>query len=297
VKTEVYGSRRTRADIEALKADLYAVVEENQPMTVRQVFYQMVSRGLIEKTEAEYKRTVVRLLTVMRISRELPFSWIADNTRWQRKPRTYSSLEAAIQNTAECYRRCLWDDQDVHVEIWLEKDALAGVLYEETGSWDVPLYVTRGYPSVSYLYGAAELIEEEGKPAHLYYFGDYDPSGLDIPRNVEERLREFAPEAEIEFTRVAVTPDQIASMGLPTRPTKKTDSRSEKFGTDESVEVDAIPPKILREMVSSCITQHVDGRALEVTQIAEEEERKALAMFARHSTVLMKNFAEHGWEL
>jgi hypothetical protein len=286
MKTVVYKSRsikrsrRTRVEIEDLKSNLYAVVEENQPMTVRQVFYQMVSRGLIEKTEAEYKNTVVRLLTDMRISGELPFGWIADNTRWQRKPLTFSSMEAAIRRTAECYRRSLWDDQEVHVEIWLEKDALSGVLYEETASWDVPLMVTRGYPSVSYLYEAAEAIGYNGKPAHLYYFGDYDPSGLDISRNVEERLREFAPDAEIEFTRVAVTPDQVVSMGLPTRPTKKTDSRSKNFGTDESVEVDAIPPKTLRLMVSSCITQHIDRRALEVTQLAEAEEQKALELLA-----------------
>ena len=92
-----------------MKADLYAVVEENQPMTVRQVFYQMVSRGLIDKTEADYSRAVVRLLTTMRLAHELPFAWIADNTRWQRKPRTYSSLKEALRHTAECYRRSIWD--------------------------------------------------------------------------------------------------------------------------------------------------------------------------------------------
>src|SRR5262249_13758807 len=198
----------------------------------------------IAKTEMEYKTTVVRLLTDMRLSGKIPFGWIADNTRWMRKPRSYSSMEEALRRTAETYRRSLWDNQDGYVEVWLEKEALAGVLVEETGPWDVPLMVTRGYPSLSYLYEAACAIRALDKPAHLYYFGDYDPSGMDITRNVEERLRQFAPEAQIHFARVAVTPEQINELQLPTRPTKKTDSRSRSFD-GESVEVDAIPPRQL----------------------------------------------------
>ena len=162
-------------------------------MTVRQVFYQAVSAGLIAKTEREYKNSIVRLLGKMRILGDIPWGWIADSTRWMRKPQTFSSLEAALERTARTYRRALWDTQPVHVEVWSEKDALAGVLYEETERWDVPLMVTRGYPSLSYLYEAAEAVEAEEKPTFVYYFGDYDPSGLDISRNVEERLREFAP--------------------------------------------------------------------------------------------------------
>jgi hypothetical protein len=127
------------------------------------------------------------------------------------------------------------------VEVWLEKDALAGVLYEETDRWDVPLMVTRGYASLSYLYHAAMRITESRKPAHLYYFGDFDPSGVDITRAVEEGIRELGPDADIEFERVAVTEDQIQSMRLPTRPTKGSDSRRKNFKGD-SVEVDAIHP-------------------------------------------------------
>ena len=112
-------------------------------MTVRQVFYRLVSSGVIPKTEASYKNIVVRLLGIMRREGDLPFRWIADNTRWMRKPSTYSSLEHALDNTIATYRRALWDQQDSYVEIWLEKDALAGVLYDVTAEWDVPLMVTR----------------------------------------------------------------------------------------------------------------------------------------------------------
>src|SRR5579884_1723964 len=149
--------RRTKKEIEGIKDVLYETLAEDNPMTVRQVFYQLVSRGVIAKTETEYKATVGRLLTDMRRAGEIPFGWIADNTRWMRKPGTYSSMEQALQRTAEAYRRSLWDNQGVYVEVWLEKDALAGVLYRATESWDVPLMVTRGYPSLSYLYDAAEV--------------------------------------------------------------------------------------------------------------------------------------------
>jgi hypothetical protein len=255
------------------------VLAAEQPMTVRQVFYQLVSRGAIAKTEEEYKGTVVRLLGEMRLDGEIPFGWISDNTRWMRKPRTYSSVEQALRRTAETYRRSLWDRQPVYVEIWLEKDALAGVLYHVTQTWDVPLMVTRGYASLSYLHGAAEAIAAEGKPAFIYYFGDWDPSGLDITRQVESRLRQFAPEADIHFERVAVTERQIHDLSLPTRPTKGTDSRSKNFA-GASVEVDAIPPGELRLLVDRCIVQHVGEQALEVNRVAEQSEREILTQMA-----------------
>ena len=267
--------RRTRGQMETIREAIYRVTQAQHPMTVRQVFYQLVSIGAIEKAEAEYKQTVVRLLTLMRRSRELPFGWIADNTRWMRKPRTYSSVEELLQRTAQTYRRALWDNQPAYVEVWLEKDALAGVVYEETDPWDVPLMVTRGYPSLSYLFEAAETIAECGKPAYLYYLGDWDPSGVDITRSVERGVREFAPNAEIELERIAVTPRQVEELGLPTRPTKKTDTRSKNF-SGESVEVDAIPPALLRALVRECIEKHVDRRTLARTRRIEAAERETL---------------------
>ena len=244
-------------------------------MTVRQLFYQLVTSSTISKTETSYKNIVVRLLGLMRRDGDLPFSWIADNTRWMRKPRTYSSLEQALDNTVRTYRRSLWDQQDAYVEIWLEKDALSGVLYDVTAEWDVPLMVTRGYPSLSYLHVAAETIADEDRPCFIYYFGDHDPSGVDIPRKVEADLRTFAPDADLSFERVAVTPEQIEEWKLPTRPTKKTDTRARHF-EGESVEVDAIPPAQLRTICRGCVEQHIDVRALEQTQLVEQAERDTL---------------------
>ena len=104
-------------------------------MTVRGVFYQATVAGIVPKTEAGYKNSVGRTLVQMRRSGQLPYSWIADNTRWQRKPQTFSSLEQALQHSAEYYRRSLWTDQPVYVEVWSEKDALAGVFASVTQEW------------------------------------------------------------------------------------------------------------------------------------------------------------------
>jgi hypothetical protein len=211
----------------------------------------------------------------MRRDGQLPYGWIADNTRWQRKPRTHASLEDALEDTQRHYRRDVWANQDAYVEIWLEKDALSGVLWDVTAEWDVPLMVTRGYPSLSFLHSAGEAIEDEERPIHLYYFGDRDPSGQDIPRVVERTLREMAPAAEIHFRLVAVTETQITAYDLPTRPTKTSDSRSKHF-EGESVEVDAIPPDVLRSLCRDVIVQHIDHDQYEAMQVVEAAERETL---------------------
>lgn len=121
-------ARQTKAELQTIRQSIYEVLAADNPMTVRQVFYRLVSADVIDKTENEYKSTVVRLLGDMRLEQEIPFSWIADSTRWMRKPDTYSSIEFALQRTAECYRRSLWDEQEAYVEVWLEKDAPAGCI-------------------------------------------------------------------------------------------------------------------------------------------------------------------------
>lgn len=255
------------------------ILADEYPMTVRQMFYRLVSAGLVDKTEGEYKRTVARLLGQMRLRGEIPFGWIADGTRWMRKPESYGSVEAALRRTAAGYRRALWAEQDSHVEVWLEKDALAGVLFDVTAEFDVPLMVTRGYPSLTFLYDGAAVIAAKQKPAWIYYLGDLDPSGVDISRNVEARLREFAPKARIMFDRIAVSPYQIDLYKLATRPTKATDSRSQRF-RGESVEVDAIPPATLRELVRGAIEAHIRPGSLDALRVAEESERSVLTRIA-----------------
>ncbi len=275
--------RRSRTDIHRIKNWLYTLLSDEHPMTCRQVFYRAVSAGVIDKTEGEYKQTVIRLLTEMRKAQELPWQWLADNTRWQRKPDTSTGLASMLRETAKFYRRALWKDQPHYVEIWLEKDALAGVILEETNPWDVPLMVSRGYSSYSFLASAAETIKAVGKPTYLYYFGDYDPSGLNIPQVIERQIRAMTDGVEIHFSREAVTADQIENLGLPTRPTKKTDSRAKGFN-GESVEVDAILPRTLRRIVRRCITQHIDQAIYSQTLKVERAEKDTLRTLAQAAT-------------
>jgi hypothetical protein len=279
----------------AIRDALYGILFEGEPMTVRQVFYAATTRGVVAKTEAEY-RTVGRLLTEMRRDGTIPYRWLADATRWMRKPQTFASAEAALKRTAETYRRALWDDALVAVEVWLEKEALAGVLVEVTDEWDVPLMVCRGYPSMSFLHSGAAAITSRDTRTVIYYFGDRDPSGLDIDRFIRHGIgeaiwsmvasdqREETPEEEFDlwadFERVAVTEEQIIEWDLPTRPTKASDSRAKRFDGDASVELDAIPANDLRDLARDCIERHVDRAQLDALRVVEEEERNVLMQIA-----------------
>jgi hypothetical protein len=268
--------RRTNAEIATIKAEIYDLVKRMQPMSVRQVFYQLAVAHILAKTENQYS-AVCRYLGEMRRAGEIPYSWIADNTRWMRKGRSYADLNQLLDESAQLYRRDIWRNQDAYVEVWIEKEALAGVVYEITDRWDVPLMVTRGYSSLSFLYEAAENIKSIDRPAFLYYFGDHDPSGVDIPIKVEATLAEMG--AHCAFEVVAVTTEQIEQYGLPTRPTKKSDSRSKNFVGD-SVELDAFRPDDLRRMVSDCITRHLDPDVLARAESVEAAERQTLEAIA-----------------
>ena len=275
--TEIYAAspikrhRSTKAEVERRREDLYEIVEAMKPMTVRQVFYQATVRGIVEKSEAGYAKVQTDLV-LMRRAGEMPFDWLADNTRWQRKPRTFDSVEQALQDTARLYRKALWSDAGAYVEVWLEKDALAGVVLPVTAMYDVPLMVARGYASLSFLHSAAEYINSLDVPVYLYHLGDFDSSGVNAGEKIEETLREMAPVAEIHFERLAVTPEQIELWRLPTRPTKTSDSRAKGFGAI-SVELDAIEPDKLRALVEDAIEDHLPPHQFKVLKAAEDSER------------------------
>src|SRR5262249_41276685 len=132
-------ARRTRAEITAIRDAIVEVVEDDPPMTVRQVFYQLVARTIVEKTEEEYHHTVIRLMTEMRLDGSLPFSSVVDETRRVRVTQTFDDLADAIEQTAQFYRKSALAQAPVYLEIWCEKDALAGVLWDVTSEYDVPL--------------------------------------------------------------------------------------------------------------------------------------------------------------
>jgi len=271
--------RATKAEMALRLAGLFVIVEAMRPMTVRQVFYQATVDHIVEKTERGYNKVQIALAH-MRRARAMPYDWIVDFTRWQRKPRTFRDVEHALEETARFYRKSLWAQAKSYVEIWLEKDALSGVLMPVTSKYDVPLMVARGYASLSFLSEAAEYMEAEKRPVYIYHLGDFDPSGVNAGQKIEETLRELAPIAEIHFERIAVTPEQITAWNLPSRPTKQSDSRAKGFG-DISVELDAINPNSLRDLVEVAIERHLPPHEYRVLMAAEESERLAINAFVR----------------
>jgi hypothetical protein len=266
--------------MEALREALYQFAAAEHPTTDRHLFYVASNHKLIAKVEKDYKNVVCRLVLEMRRSGRLPHDWIADYTRWMRKPRTFDSLPTMLSISAQTYRRALWADQANYCEIWTEKDAIAGILYNVTHEYDVPLMVARGFASESFLFSSAQTLKAENKPAYIYYFGDYDPSGILIAQKVEQGLRRLAPDVPITFERVTVTPAQIDAWQLPTRPTKES-SHSKRGFAGESVEIDAVAPSVLRELVQDCIKRHLDQRILAATEAAEASERGILLEIAR----------------
>jgi hypothetical protein len=278
--------RRTKAEIDDIKQAMIDIVEAGRPMTVRQVFYQCVVKGIIEKTEAEYLQTVIRLLTDLRMSGDIPFASIVDESRRRRVTQTFSSIADAARDTAKFYRRSALRECPDYIEIWVEKEALSGVIWDAASDYDVPVMVSKGMPSLTMLYGTACQIANAarvGKDAYIYQFGDHDPSGVLIPQTIERRLEELCEKLDCpppSLERIALTEEQIEEFDLPTRPTKRQGNTHAASFEGDSVELDALPPDELRSMVRACIENHISERQLEVLREAEASERELLEAWA-----------------
>lgn len=273
--------RRTKAEIAELREALYEIVAENQPATVRGVFYLAETAGLVPKDDTKGYRPVQRELLKMRREGLIPWGWITDGSRSRFGHHRYGGLESYARQVAANYRRDYWHGSEEYVELWIEKEALRGVIapvvIEEFG---LDLYVTKGQPSVSYLYDAAEDIALDGRPTYVYVLHDWDPGGLRIFDRIREELTGFVgDEAELHVRRLALTPYQIADLNLPTRPGKEKDPNmaefTRRFG-NRCVELDAIPPNTLREMVRTKLESHMEPDHLARLKFAEEEERRGL---------------------
>ena len=246
-------------------------------MTTELHYSAIMDRGLIPKDETRGYRVIQRRLLQLRELGVIPYGHIADNARTVHRRNRYQSPEDYARVAAEFYLRDYWADSSVRVEVWLEKDALVGVLrpvvVEECG---LDLFVTRGYASVSYLQSAADFIREDGRPTYIYLLTDFDPSGLGIAETVCTELQRRTHSTEVHVERLALNREQVEELSLPTRPTKKTDSRSRKFirehGTD-CVELDALSPETLRSLTRASIERHMEPEKLHGMKLAEEQER------------------------
>lgn len=268
--------RRTESNLAELLAGVRDILEaQDEQITIRHLFYRAVSAGLIEKTDRAYKN-LTHLLGRWRRDKLIAWNAFVDSTRWYYRQPTHDNIEAALANTVTAYRRNLWQTQGAYVEVWAEKDAIASILCAEAFTFGVPVFPCRGFASLSSLSTAADIFADQieaGRDVFVYYFGDHDPSGVQIDRKAAETLADDFG-VEVEFERVAVTREQIVEYSLPTRPTKKTDTRACSF-EGESVEIDAMDPAVLRELVRKCIIQHIDPVTWAAQEAIEQEERRS----------------------
>jgi len=271
----------SRTKLERLDAALVEVVAAYQPITVRGAFYQAVGRGLVPKDETKGYRLVQRRLLKLRESGDIPYGWITDGSRTVYGHVRYRNTAEFAATVHTRYRQDYWAEAEEYVEVWIEKEALAGVIRPVVvDEFGLDLYVTRGFASVTYLQEAADDISREGRPVHVYLFTDHDPAGVNIAEKVEGELVERSFGAEVHVERVAVTPGQIEEFGLPTRPTKRrrgNPTRYELAHGEVSVELDAVPPDELRGLVRGCIDRHMDPWRLWQMRMIEREEREGLA--------------------
>lgn len=278
--------RGSNEEMEFRARFLIAYASKHSPVTVRQLFYAATVAGLpgIQKDDNGYSAVQQQVLKLRRTGR-MPYAHIADLTRWQRKPRTHSGIAEAIEETAALYRRALWRDLPWNVEVWVEKDALAGSLLPVTSRFDVPLMVCRGFTSETFAHEAVTQWATIGKDVHVYHLGDFDRSGQGAASDLQKKLAGFAAEhgIRVSFERLGVTLQQIQEMNLPTREPKRKTAADQRWPYDFACELDAIPPDELRSMLWRRLEDYIPDEQMKVLTAAEDSERGLLYAFARHA--------------
>jgi hypothetical protein len=255
------------------------ILTDAYPQTVRQVFYQLVSRQVLENCEGSYKK-VSRLLSEGRRDGAIAWDWIEDRNRRPCVVPMWASPADFLTKVVPHYRRDTWSNQPNYVECWLEKDALSGIVQDVITPYGVTLCVGKGYDGWSSIRQGAERYKARyaaGQPVHVLYLGDFDPSGEDMFRSLRDRLAELG--ACPTLRKITLTPHQIATYQLPPAQTKKTDSRRGHFideHGDETVELDALPVRALRQVLVYALDDLIDREALDETLALESEERDYL---------------------
>lgn len=245
------------------------IIEEYQEagykLTLRQLYYQLVSRDIIPNKQREYKN-LGNLLTDGRMCGMVDWDVIEDRLRIPEVPSSWDDPAEALQSLAGQYERPRQEGQEVYVEVWVEKDALSGVLSRVTEKYHIPIMVNRGYSSASAMYEAYNRFKRakrRGQGIRILYLGDFDPSGMDMIRDVSDRIMEFFDDDRVDFEviPIALTREQIKEYDPPENPAKQTDSRFEKFAAEHgesSWEVDALRPEVLDEILTNAIEKLID---------------------------------------
>jgi hypothetical protein len=253
------------------------ILEDQNPMTVRQVYYQLVSRQVIENSRGQYQ-AVSSALVDARKDGSIPWEWIEDRLRRPRTVSMWDDLGDFAQTARKAYRRDVWPTQGRLVEVWLEKDALSGIFESVLNRYGVTLNVGRGYDGWDSIHNAAERYLQWERAVTILYFGDFDPSGEDMARSLRERLEFFKTSPEIR--KCALIQEDIELYKLPPNFTKPTDTRRAAFVArygDQSVELDALPATILRDRLEAAVSELMDLQALEQVRAQAIEDRAQIS--------------------
>lgn len=310
-----YERKRFSADTLAAIVQANAILEEYDKqgfdLTLRQLFYQHVARGLIPNTEKSYKR-LGNIVNDARMAGYIDWHHIVDRTRNLRSIGHWDDPSEIIEATINNYRRDLWASQDNYVECWIEKDALVGVIQQICNRLDMPYFSCRGYTSQSEMWGASQRLLKKiiaGKSVTILHLGDHDPSGIDMTRDIRDRLRTFismdylrhsAKEAgmkiadmsevnisatlqevrgRIQINRIALTMDQIDQYDPPPNPAKLSDTRAGAYIRDygdQSWELDALEPSVLAALIQESADELIEDSDAWDAAIEKQEEGQKL---------------------
>lgn len=281
-----YKDKAFRSDSLAIidKADeiINEFIEKGYDLTLRQLYYQFVARGIIENTEKSYKR-LGGILNDARLVGMIDWTSIVDRTRFIRDNSHWTSPQSILQSAYDSYRIDKWSNQPYRVEVWIEKDALIGVIERTCKILDVAHFSCRGYVSQSEMWSAAQryigYANNDQQQVVIIHLGDHDPSGIDMTRDIIDRIMMFTDNCGSSIDRIALNMPQIEELSPPPNPAKLTDSRCqgyiEKYG-HKSWELDAIPPDMLSKLVTDTIFKYRDLDLWKEMTEREDEERELI---------------------
>lgn len=269
--TKLRLSKSNKVRLGEINDILEEYVADGYTLTLRQLYYQLVSRDLIPNSQKEYTK-LMNILKKGRMAGIVDWSSIEDRVRRPQLPYWVTGIPDAIKDTVEQYKLNRMRGQENNIEVWIEKDALSSVFYRVTSKYGIRLMVNRGYSSVSAMYEAYKRLSSGDT---ILYFGDHDPSGLDMIRDIRDRMEEFG--IDIDVVPVALTMDQVKQFNPPPNPAKISDPRAdwyiEQWG-NTSWELDALPPKELIRLVESAILEIID---LDQYNAMIDQEKKDIA--------------------
>ncbi len=278
-------SRASKRIINQANAILKEYSRQGYTLTLRQLYYQFITRNVFANTEANYKR-LGKIVSDGRLAGLIDWAHVIDRTRFLRALPHWSCPEHIIQSAAESYHIDLWQGQKYRPEIWIEKDALVDIACKAGDPLDVPVFSCRGYPSQSEMWQAAQRLlatQNSGQYPVILHFGDHDPSGTDMSRDITDRLILFG--VDVIFERIALNMDQIEEFHPPPNFAKSSDSRYNAYCNEygnESWELDAIEPRTLTQLMTCAIRNYLDASLFEKQKRVRAEHRAQLNFLAQH---------------